>query len=107
MATAAAKPSPSSSSSSSSLPLDAAVADDLRKVVYAFASFGSAEPRVDLDGKVRAALIGGSRARGWREGSSRAAHTRGGKRSTFRAPASASASPSNKKKKNPPKKPKI
>ena len=33
-------------------PLDPAVAEGLRQAVYAFASFGSTEPRVDLDGKV-------------------------------------------------------
>jgi hypothetical protein len=33
--------------------LDAKVSESLKQAVYAFASFGSAEPRVDLDGKVR------------------------------------------------------
>jgi hypothetical protein len=60
-------------------PLDPSVAEGLRKAVYAFASFGSAEQRVDLDGKVRAdeALLDG-RARGRkRKGEARAiAHTR-------------------------------
>jgi hypothetical protein len=38
--------------------LDTKVSDALKQAVYAFASFGSAEPRVDLDGKVRFGVWG-------------------------------------------------